>query len=85
MHHFNLCHGNSVLPLGNCVTSFLPSCFSLLLFFLSVALVLDILGLLVNKKHIHIIRIPIYTINHALIIEIKLRPHSQLFLSQKMR
>jgi hypothetical protein len=45
---------------------------------LSVALMLDIWSLFVNKKHIHVIRIAPKASNHVLIIEIMLRTHSQL-------
>lgn len=44
---------------------------------LSVAMMLDIWSLFVNKKHIHVIRITPKTNSHALIIEPMLRPHSQ--------
>lgn len=36
-------------------------------------------------KHIHVIRITTYAINQVLIIEIMLKPHSLLFLSQRMK
>ena len=70
------------LPLQRCLSSWqlYSSILTFRLFIpaaLSVALVLDIWSLFVNKKHIHVIRITPKANNHILIIETVLRPRSQ--------